>query len=37
VRLALARTTSVALKLKVVVTDANGVRHVLTQRVSIRR
>jgi hypothetical protein len=37
VRLALARTSSVALKLKVVVTDANGVRLVLTQRVSIRR
>jgi hypothetical protein len=36
-RIALARTNSVTLTLKVVATDANGVRHVLTRRLKIRR
>jgi hypothetical protein len=35
--IALARTNSVTLTLKVVATDANGVRHVLTLRLKIRR
>jgi hypothetical protein len=36
-RIALARTRSVTLRLKVVVTDSNGARYVLTRRVTIRR
>jgi hypothetical protein len=35
-RIALARTRSVTLRLRVVVTDSAGVRHVLTRRVRIR-
>jgi len=36
-RIALARTKSVTLTLKVVATDADGERHVLTRRLKIRR